>query len=122
MKELSVQRKRARTLRKNQTEAENKLWYFLRNRRFFNLKFKRQHPIGNYIADFYCHEQLLIIEVDGGHHAEALQKEWDDERTAFLKEQGCKVIRFWNDDVFNDIEGVLEALRLEIFGHQEIIC
>lgn len=109
MKELSVQRKRARNLRKNQTEAENKLWYFLRNRRFFHLKFKRQHPIGNYIADFYCHEQAIIIEVDGGHHAEEMQRTHDDERTAFLKEQGYRVIRFWNNDVFNDIEGCSKA-------------
>lgn len=113
---------RARSLRKQQTEAESKLWYHLRAKRFFGIKFKRQEPIGPYFVDFVCHPRMLVIEVDGGHHAEPMQEEYDDERTAFLREKGYRVIRFWNNDVFNDIEGVLESLRLEIFGHQEIIC
>jgi len=80
------------------------------------LKFKRQEPIGPYFVDFVCHLKKLIIELDGGHHGEEDQIKYDQIRTEFLERQGYKVIRFWNAEVFTNIEGVLEALFQEIFG------
>jgi very-short-patch-repair endonuclease len=84
---------RARVLRSNQTEAEQRLWYYLRARRFFGLKFKRQKPVGNYIVDFVCFSPKLIIEVDGGHHAE--QEEYDERRDRWLCNEGFMILRFW---------------------------
>ncbi len=98
----------ARELRVNQTDAENLLWGILRDRRLLNLKFRRQYPIAPYILDFFCHEAKLAIELDGGQHLE--QKIDDDKRDAFIKAQGIKVLRFWNNDVFTNTEGVLEAI------------
>lgn len=103
----------ARELRKEATDAERLLWYYLRARRFNNLKFRRQQPIGDYIVDFICFEKKLIIEVDGGQHAE--NEERDLERTTWLKQKGYNVIRFWNNDVLHNCRGVLE----EIFRHCE---
>jgi very-short-patch-repair endonuclease len=97
----------AKSLRTNQTDAENKLWYHLRAHRFFGLKFKRQKPIGSYIVDFVCLEQKLIIELDGGQHAEQL--EYDMVRTTFLKAEGYRVLRFWNNQILEEMESVLEA-------------
>ena len=102
----------AKTLRTNQTDAEIVLWYYLRAHRFFGLKFKRQKPIGSYIVDFVCLEQKLIIELDGGQHAE--QVEADEKRTRFLESEGYKVLRFWNNQVLHEMEGVLEAIRTQI--------
>jgi adenine-specific DNA-methyltransferase len=98
----------ARDLRKAATDAENLMWQLLRNRRLANAKFRRQHPIGKYIADFYCDEQGLVIELDGGQHAE--QKTYDDQRTAFLRSQGLTVLRFWNNQVLNETEAVLQVI------------
>ncbi|QXP84660.1 DUF559 domain-containing protein [Methylococcus sp. Mc7] len=98
----------ARDLRKAATDAENLMWQLLRNRRLANAKFRRQHPIGKYIADFYCDEQGLVIELDGGQHAE--QKTYDDQRTAFLQSQGLTVLRFWNNQVLNETEAVLQVI------------
>ena len=102
----------AKSLRSNQTDAEIKLWYHLRAHRFFGLKFKRQKPIGIYIVDFVCLEQKLIIELDGGQHAESV--EYDELRTQFLENAGYKVLRFWNNQVLQEMESVLEAIRIEI--------
>ena len=87
----------ARNLRKKQTNAENKLWYFLRDRRLLGLKFRRQHAIGRYIVVFCCLERKLIIELDGGQHLKQMKK--DNFRTKQLSKEGYQVIRFWNDDV-----------------------
>jgi very-short-patch-repair endonuclease len=97
----------ARKLRRNQTDAELKLWLQLRNRRLGGLKFRRQVLIAGYIADFLCEEAKLIIEVDGGQHAES---ERDPIRTAEINAAGFEVLRFWNNDVFQNIEGVLQRI------------
>jgi len=102
----------ARNLRKSQTDTEQILWLQLRNKRFLNYKFRRQFPIGDYIVDFICLELKLIIELDGSQHLDAENK--DAERTAILNKRGFKVIRFWNNDVIDNLEGVLEQLRLVI--------
>ena len=109
----------ARNLRKNQTDAEQILWYQLRNRRFLNYKFRRQFPFDCYIADFICVELRLIIELDGSQHAE--QADNDAERTLYLKQRGFKVIRFWNNELFDNIEGVLECIRLAVEKQKSIV-
>jgi len=98
--------KNAKELRKNQTNQEKKLWYELRNRRFFDLKFKRQVPIGNYVVDFLCVEKMLIIELDGGQHNFDKNVVYDKQRTIFLEGLGYKVLRFWNNDINENLEGV----------------
>ena len=96
----------AKILRKNQTPQEKKLWDLLRNRNFHNLKFKRQVPIGKYVVDFLCEEKKLIIELDGGQHNEEENIIKDNERTAYFKKAGYKIIRFWNNEIDENIEGV----------------
>ena len=88
--------KQAKSLRRTMTEAEQRLWYHLRNRRLSGYKFKRQYPIGNYIADFICLEKNLIIEADGGQHNDNSR---DDARTAWLQAQGYTVLGYWNHDI-----------------------
>ena len=102
----------AKALRTNQTEAEQKLWYHLRAHRFMHLKFKRQKPMGYYIVDFVCVEQRLIIEIDGGQHAG--QVEYDQHRDAWLRSQGYTVLRFWNNEVMQQLEAVLEQICVAI--------
>ncbi|MCK0155062.1 endonuclease domain-containing protein [Alcanivorax sp. S6407] len=103
---------RARDLRGRQTEAEQTLWYYLRAGRFMGVKFKRQKPIGNYIVDFVSSSHGLIIEIDGGQHAE--QQEYDRNRDAWLRSQGYEVVRFWNHQVLTETQSVLEAVRQAI--------
>lgn len=100
---------KAKDLRKNQTDAEQKLWQYLRADRFYGLKFKRQQPIGRYIADFICFEHKIIIELDGGQHFD--NADYDNNRTRFLNDAGYDVIRIWNNDIFENIEGVLEHIK-----------
>jgi len=102
----------ARQLRQQQTDAETKMWYLLRDRRLAGRKFRRQHPIPPYVVDFYCHEAKLVIELDGGQHAET--QDYDKARTAFLEQQGLRVLRFWNNEVLQETEGVLETIWREI--------
>jgi very-short-patch-repair endonuclease len=97
-----------RRLRAESTDAERKLWKHLRAKRFGGFKFRRQHRIGPYFVDLCCVKQRLIVELDGGHHAE--QQERDATRTAYLTEQGYRVIRFWNEQVNCEIDNVLEAI------------
>jgi very-short-patch-repair endonuclease len=104
--------KTARKLRTKTTDAENKLWLALRSRRMNGFKFKRQVPFGPYIADFLCAEAKLIVEADGSQHAE--QASADDIRTAHFESQGYRVLRFWNNDVLQNLEGVLEAIAAEL--------
>ena len=99
----------ARQLRRRQTDAERRIWGYLRDRRLLGLKFRRQVPCGVYVLDFYCHELRLAVELDGGQH---LAFAYDAERDAWLAGQGIKVIRFWNHDVLVRTDVVLEALRL----------
>jgi very-short-patch-repair endonuclease len=108
----AIMLQRARELRKQQTPEERKLWTVLRNRGLDGYKFKRQVPIDIFIVDFLCEEANLIIELDGGQHLE--QEEYDTARTQFLKENGFRVIRFWNNDVKNFFNAVIEAIQLAL--------
>ena len=99
---------RARTLRKNLTDAEKHLWKHLRMDQLDNLRFRRQAPIDQYVVDFVCFEKRLIIEADGGQHNDS---ESDRIRDAYLKEQGFRVMRFWNHDILSNVQGVLEMIR-----------
>jgi len=102
---------RAKNLRKNMTPAEKVLWQYLRNHQINGFYFRRQHPIKRFIADFYCSKADLIIEVDGGIHNNPEVYEHDLNRTAELEKLGIKVIRFTNEEIFNDIDGVLEKIK-----------
>ncbi len=102
----------ARKLRKELTPAERKLWAYLRGDKLNGINFRRQHAIGNYIADFCSPKAKLIIELDGSQHLE--QEEYDKERTKYLELQGYKVIRFWNNQVTSDINGVILAVTFAI--------
>ena len=104
-------RDHARDLRKQSTDAEARLWRELRGRRFSGFKFRRQQPLGDFIADFCCLERKLTIELDGGQHAEDLERAHDEERTTALAEMGFRELRFWNTDVFQKLTGVLETIE-----------
>ena len=104
---------RPRQLRRNATDAENRLWYVVRNRGLAGLKFVRQFPVGPFIADFACREIGLIIELDGGQHATS---QTDAGRTEYLNGQGYGVLRFWNSEVFENRDGVLLAISSVIEG------
>ena len=99
---------RARGLRQTMTDAERKLWYHLRNRHLSGHKFRRQHEIDPYIVDFVCADSMLIVELDGGQHAD--QVNYDERRTRHLQAGGYRVLRFWNNDVLMNIEGVLTVI------------
>ncbi len=101
----------ARILRKEQTSAEDLLWNRLRGQKLDGYKFRRQHPIKNWIADFYCHEAKLVIEVDGRIHLEKQQKQSDEGRTYELEGLGLKVIRFTNEEVIGNVNNVLKEIK-----------
>jgi very-short-patch-repair endonuclease len=101
--------KLARDLRKNATEAEALLWNRLRARQMEGAKFRRQQPLENFIVDFVSFEKRIVIELDGGQHAE--DKDKDEERDICLKNNGFTVLRFWNSEIFENLEGVLETIR-----------
>jgi very-short-patch-repair endonuclease len=101
----------AKSLRKNMTEAEQKLWFYLRAKRFMGIKFKRQKPIGMYIVDFVALEEKLVIELDGLHHIET--NEYDSKRTEYLENYGFHIIRFWNHECLGNITGVLNRIAEE---------
>jgi very-short-patch-repair endonuclease len=103
--------RRARSLRRTTTRAELALWLQLRNRRFDGFKFVRQETIGPFYVDFVCREQRLVVEVDGGQHADNAA---DRERDAELNALGYQVLRIWNNEVFENLEGVLQMLRSEL--------
>lgn len=103
--------KYAKQLRQEMTEAEKVLWEQLRARRFLNLKFRRQHPILGFIADFYCHKYKLIVEVDGKYHEKDDVEYHDSERTKELNNNGFSVIRFSNKEILNGLDRVLARLR-----------
>lgn len=100
----------AKNLRTNLTDAEKLLWEILRANRFYGIKFKRQVPFGKYIVDFVCHSHKLIIELDGGQHNEPDNIIADKVRTLYLEQEGYKVIRFWNEEIFNNIDGVCKKI------------
>jgi very-short-patch-repair endonuclease len=104
-----MSRNHAKSLRSNMTDAERRLWYYLRAHRFAGMKFRRQALVGPYVVDFASLRQNLIIEVDGGQHADS---ESDQRRAQWLEEQGFRILRFWNNEVLNNIGGVLEAIMI----------
>ncbi|HEX7474742.1 MAG TPA: endonuclease domain-containing protein [Dehalococcoidales bacterium] len=101
----------ARGLRRRQSGAEEKLWINLRDRRLFGVKFRRQQSIGKYIVDFISFEAKLIIEVDGGQHNSSPNLEKDEIRTKWLESRGYQVLRFWNNDVLENLDGVLIRIK-----------
>ena len=101
-----------RRLRKEQTDAERKLWLALRGRRLEHFKFRRQHSLGPYIADFCCPEKRIIIEVDGGQHTQQILK--DQKRTKFLNQKGYQVLRLWDHEVLQSLDSVLEKIYLTL--------
>jgi very-short-patch-repair endonuclease len=101
---------RARYLRRNMTEAERLLWKMLRRKQFDGFRFRRQHPIGPYIADFFCPAAKLIVELDGGQHAEEEHVLRDRVRTSWLRSRGCRVLRIWNNELTQNPEDVREAI------------
>lgn len=105
---------KAQALRKNETEAEKILWERLRNNQLKGYKFRRQHPISLFIADFYCHQLKLIIEIDGEYHHLPEQIEKDLERTQILESNGLQLIRFTNEEVQENLEGVIAKITLKI--------
>lgn len=104
----------ARRLRKNLTTAEAILWEKLRNKQLDGLRFRCQHPVGNFILDFYCPSRKLVIEIDGDIHKE--RAEYDNARTSKLEEYGYRVIRFSNERVMNDLQGVLDEIKRIAFA------
>ena len=102
-------KERSRDLRKNLTDAEQKLWQKLRNKQIHGNKFRRQFVLGNYIVDFICLDKRLIIEVDGGQHMD--NAGYDLQRDEWLKSQSFKVLRFWNNQVLSEIDSVLEVIE-----------
>ena len=103
---------RARTLRQNMTEAETRVWRMLRAHRINGHKFRRQVPIGRYIVDFVCQEARLAVEIDGGQHDHSSPRE--TERSDLLQNQGYRILRFWNNDVLANPDGVLETIVNEL--------
>ncbi len=101
----------ARELRNNLTDAESILWQEIRNRKLAGYKFRRQHPIDKFIVDFYCHEKKLVIELDGGIHNKLEIKEYDISRSEELEKFGIKIIRFKNEEVYQNSEGVLNKIE-----------
>jgi very-short-patch-repair endonuclease len=99
---------RARSLRRTSTDAERKLWYALRRKQLEGFRFRRQHPIGPYVVDLVCLSERLVIEVDGGQHAERV--DYDRERTHWLESRGYRVLRFWNHDVLLNAAGVVDVI------------
>ena len=108
MRGLFLTIEHARTLRKKMTDAERLLWRHLRNRSLDGFKFRRQHKIGAYIADFACIEKKIIIEADGGQHAADI--EYDAARTGYLNKHGWSVLRFWNTEILQETEAVLNTI------------
>lgn len=107
---MVVQKIRAKQLRKNSTDAERLLWRVLRSRQLAGYKFRRQQPMGGFIVYFVCLEKRLVVEVDGGQHNEPLQAAHDSERSAWLEQQGFRVLRFWDHEVLKQIEDVKDAI------------
>jgi very-short-patch-repair endonuclease len=102
---------RARQLRRAMTMHEVKLWAFLRDGQIAGCSFRRQHPVGPYFLDFYCAAMKLAVELDGSQHGTAEAQDYDESRTRFLSRKGIQVLRFWNHELNDNFEGVLEGIR-----------
>ena len=109
--------KRARALRRRQTPAEDIFWREVRNRQFLGLKFRRQVPIGKYIADFVCEREKLIVEIDGASHVDST--DYDEERTRVLEQFGYRVVRYWNSDLYEGLDSVFRELFRLVGGEGE---
>jgi very-short-patch-repair endonuclease len=107
---------RAQHLRREMSDEERILWMLLRDRRFAGFKFRRQVPLGDYVADFVCFERKLIVELDGSQHAEPEQAAFDARRTLVLEAAGFRVLRIWTSDLFKEREGVLETILNALHG------
>ncbi len=101
----------AKELRYSETKDEKFLWTLLRAKKLNSVKFRRQAPVGQYVVDFISFEKKLIIEIDGGHHSDEKNQEYDEIRTKWLQSQGFRVIRFWNNDVSSNIDGVITRIK-----------
>ena len=108
----AVKTTRARRLRREGTDVERRLWQRLRNAQIEGARFRRQHPAGRYVLDFYCPTLQLALELDGGQHAQA--ESWDRERDEWLRQHGVTVLRFWNSDVTEHLSGVLEVIAAKV--------
>ncbi len=108
---------RRKELRTNATDAEKRLWFFLKGKQLCGRKFSRQHSVGRYIVDFYCHEERLVVELDGEQHKEKEQMQYDNERTKYLESLNHKVVRFGNMDVLFNTDAVLKKIE-RCFGKQ----
>jgi very-short-patch-repair endonuclease len=108
------QREFSRALRKNMTDAERRLWSLLRREQLHGYKFRRQAAIGDYVVDFVCFSEKLIIELDGGQHNEARAIAYDRKRSTWLQSEGVRVLRFWNYWVFENSEGIVEVIWREL--------
>jgi len=113
---ISIRRKHARDLRKDMTEAEHKLWNHLRNKNLDGYRFRRQHPIGPFIVDFVCVSEKLIIEVDGATHGEEVETTYDVGRTEFLENQGWRVVRYGNEEIYKNPDDVLDDIYAHLKG------
>jgi very-short-patch-repair endonuclease len=107
----------AKNLRKGTTDTERLLWRHLRTKHMGELKFRRQQPIGPYIVDFVCFEKKIIVELDGGQHAQPEQKQNDSTRDQWFEAQGYKVLRYWDNEVLTNIQGVLEVISRHCLNH-----
>jgi len=107
---------RARVLRQDMPEAEHRLWYFLRRKQMDGFRFRKQHPIGQYIVDFACPKENLIIEVDGATHGTEAEITYDAKRTQFLECKGWKVIRYGNEEIYRNIDDVLDDIYAHLKG------
>ena len=119
MGELQATTTRARKLRSNPTDAERLLWRHLRLRQFAGYKFRRQRPIGPYFIDFVCLEKRVVVEVDGGQHGE--QRSYDARRDAWLKNEGFRVLRFWDHEVLTQLESVKQVIWAELGAPSSIL-
>lgn len=105
----------ARRLRKNATDAERILWRHLRNKQIAGFRFRRQHPLGRFVADFVCLDRCLVVEVDGGQHAESAR---DDQRSSDLNKMGFVVLRIWNNEVFKNLDAVKEKILMALISNK----
>jgi very-short-patch-repair endonuclease len=119
MVSTAIRRAAAKKLRANTTPHERILWRALKELPIEGTHFRRQAPLGPYVVDFFCPAKCLIIELDGGHHNEDAVAERDSERQAWLEQEGYRVIRFWNSDVADDLNAVLERIYVELYGSRE---
>ena len=117
--ETVLNERRPRQLRNNSTDGERMLWQYLRNRQVHGAKFRRQHALSDYIVDFVSFDAMLIVELDGGQHAE--QTEYDQSRDATLDRLGFKVLRVWNNELSQNLEGVMDTIYFEVASRLKTI-